>query len=223
MAERSIQMCHEGFQMTGRRWVLLALLAAGGCGGSAIDTDATLVEGRGIEPHLILGTTTLTQAKSVIGETTSQPSTSGQATEWDIGAYRLHFFSPNGGTEPVLHAITGMRRNNPQMPNFSGETGRGIGFLDSDEEMRAAYGPPAAEWIQTGGRVFYYPDGAVFYAEHPSSITGYDGPPPTPTGLNITRITVTVPFQILEAPEAARSGQLNVTSPPKTSLPVSVD
>lgn len=66
-------------------------------------------------------------------------------------------------------------------------------------------------------------DGAVFYAEHPSKITGYDGPPPTPAGLNITRITVTAPFQILEAPEAAQSGQLTVTGPPRTSLPVSVD
>lgn len=209
--------------MNASRWILPLLLAAAGCGGPAIETDATLVEGRGIEPALIVGTTTLSHAKAAIGETESQPSTSGQETVWDVGAYWLHFASPEGGGEPVLHAITGMRRHNPQMPNFEGRTGRGIGFLASDEEMRAAYGPPAAEWIQTDGRIFYYTEGIVFHAQHPSAITGYEGPPPTPTGVNITRISVTVPFEMLESPEAVRSGQLNVTGPPKTSLRVSVD
>lgn len=207
-------------RLRGDRWLLSFVLTLAACRGG-IAPDATLVEGRGIEPGLILGTTTLAEAQALVGRTEYPPSSPSPTVEWDIGPYRLDF-SPDQNDVQVLRAITGMRRFNPRWANFEGKTKRGIGFLDSDARMRETYGHPDAESFQTGARVFYYKEGVVFVAEHPSSITDYVGPEPTPDGLNITRITITEPFEILEPPTPVRSGQLFLTVPPVTTLRVPV-
>ena len=88
--------------------------------------------------------------------------------------------------------------------------------------MRAAYGQPAAEWHRSfGGRALYYTNGIVVVVEHPTKITGYEGPPPTPTSANVTELWITGPFQVLEHPQRVGEQQLVITTPPRTTLRIS--
>jgi hypothetical protein len=197
-----------------------------GCSGDTTSSgdlrQSTLIEGRGAEPNLIIGTTTLSRARTTLGGAASEPSTAGSEIAIEAGPFRLIFVTPEAGGEPVLHAIRTARIPNPQYPRWQGQTARGIGFLDSEDEVRAAYGPPAAEWERSfGGRALFYTAGVVLVVEHPSKITGYDGPPPTPTAGNVTEMWITGPFEILDAPQRVPGAQLSVTTPPRTSLQIS--
>lgn len=193
------------------------------CGDGTADlTHASLVEGRGVEPGLVLNATTLAQARAQLGNAAGEASTSGPETELTAGPFRLVFVAAEAGGEPVLQAIRAARVPNPQYPQWKGRTGRGVGFLDAEGEVRAAYGAPAAEWHRSfGGRALYYTSGIVLVVEHPSKITGYQGPPPSPRSGHVTEVWITVPFQIVEAPQRVPSGQLLVTTPPRTTLRIS--
>lgn len=193
------------------------------CGSNAGRFEhAKLIEGRGLEPGLILGTTTLSQARGVLGDAAGETSTAGPETAVTAGPLRLVFAPPEAGGEAVLYAIRTARIPNPQYPQWRGRSGRGIGFLDSEEKVRAAYGAPAAEWHRSfGGRALYYTTGVLLVLEHPSNITSYEGPPPAPTSGNVTEMWFTVPFEVVEAPQAVSSGQRFVTTPPRTTLRIS--
>ena len=158
----------------------------------------------------------------MLAEDAGETTTAGPETAVTAGPLRLIFAAPEAGGEAVLYAIRTARIPNPQYPQWKGRSSRGIGFLDSEEKVRAAYGPPAAEWHRSfGGRALYYTSGVVFVLEHPSKITGYEGPPPSPTSGHVTEMWVTVPFQVVEAPQAVSPGQLLVTTPPRTTLRIS--
>ena len=187
---------------------------------AATDFDlrhATLIEGRGIDP-LILGTTTVSQAKAVLGASAGEAILSGNGAELDAPPLRLKFANVAGATEPVLQGIVGFRKRG----GFEGKTGRGIGFLASAQQMQAVYGEPQAEWVRTFESVYYYTSGVLFLGEHPSSVQGYEGPPPEPESSVITGIEVTLPFEVLEAAQRTAVGQRVVTGPPKTTLAISV-
>jgi hypothetical protein len=197
---------------------IAAMLASCGSKARAFE-EATLIEGRGLEAGLVVGATTLSQARGFLGKAAGETSTSGDETVMTAGPFRLIFLPPETGGEAVLHAIRTARVANPQFPRWKGRSSRGIGFLDPEEKVRAAYGPPAVEWRRSfGGTAFYYTTGLVLVLEHPSSITGYEGPPPSPTSANVTEMWITVPFQIAEAGQTVQSGQLVVTTPPRTTL-----
>lgn len=201
-------------------WIIVTVMAAlqSGCG-HRLET-ATLVEGRGVEPDLIVGSTTLAQARSALGKSAREPSTTGNETEVVAGPLQLKFVTPDGGGDPVLQAIRTSRIPNPSYPRWTGKTSKGIGFLDAEQTVREAYGPPAAEWDRmTGGRVFYYTTGLILVLEQPAKITGYDGPPaaPPPAG-NVVEVYVTPPFQIVEGTGYVMSGQQVVYTAPRTTL-----
>lgn len=210
-------------RLPARPGLLLAALsclfvACGGSGGGNDLTRAELTEGKGAGP-LVVGSTTWSQAAELLDKELGAPEPTGSVAEFEASSLRLQFLVPEGGGEPVLHAIVALRRSNPNMPNHEGKTSRGIGFLSSTEEIHAAYGEPAAEWVRVSDRMLYYTDGVVFTVEHPSRITGYDGAPPGPETLAVTAIAITPPFEVLKAPQAAMgSGQLYVTGPPETTL-----
>src|SRR5688572_20794129 len=152
--------------------ILLSLMIVAGCskvGGGSDFENATLVEGRGVEPDLVFGTTTLSAAKSTLGESASEPSTAGPETTVEAGPYRLIFVAPDGGGDPVLQGIRTARIPNPNYPKWTGKTSGGITFLDNEEKVRATYGQPAAEWHRSfGGRALYYTNGVILILEHPS-------------------------------------------------------
>jgi hypothetical protein len=199
----------------------LLFITCGGPGGVDDIERAELTEGKGAGP-LVVGSTTWSQAAELLGKEIGEPEPTGGVAEFEASSLRLQFLVPEGGGEPVLYAIVALRRSNPDMPNHEGKTSRGIGFLSSTDEVHAAYGEPAAEWIRTFDRILYYTNGVIFTTEHPSKITGYDGAPPGPATLAVTAITITPPFEVLEASQAASGqGQLSVTGPPKTTLRIS--
>lgn len=212
-----------------RMLMTAALIAVAGCGaddasGGGDFEDATLVEGRGVEPSLLVGTTTLSQAGTALDTVFEPTHLPGAPTEVSAGPLRLIFVPHPSGGEPVLHHIWAPHIPNPNMPQYTGTTGRGIKLLDSVEQMQSIYGAPAAtQSASDGNTIFYYRSGAVFHAIHPGKISGYSGPEPTPTSLNIVRITVTPPFDITGGSAPVSAGQLQLTMPPKTTLRMSVD
>jgi hypothetical protein len=164
-------------------------------------------------------------ANGASGDTVFEPThLTGAPTEVSAGPLRLIFLAPESGGEPVLHHIWAPHIPNQNMPQYKGATGRGIKLLDSVEQMQSIYGAPSAtQSASDGNTIFYYRIGAVFHSTHPSKITGYDGPEPTPTSLNIVRITVTPPFEITGGSAPVNAGQLRLTMPPNTTLRMAVD
>jgi hypothetical protein len=204
------------------RGLVIIFALSTGCGAGGELDDVTLLEGVGADPDLVVGMTTLSEAAGALDLPTQQPSSLGITTEVNAGPLRLFFLSPDTGGEPVLHHIYVPHIPNPSFPQFKGKTARGVALFDPVETLRAIYGEPAAIQVMSDGHVIYYPVGVVFRATHPANITGYDGPPPTPTSMNVTAITITPPFQVLAPPQSVPGGQLQLTTAPTTTLRIPV-
>lgn len=184
----------------------------------------TLIEGRGVEPDMIIGTTTLSQARAALGRAAGEVHTSGIETSMSAGPLQLTFINPQTGSDPVLYAIRTVWIPNPNypFPKWKGKTSRSIGLLDSAEKLLAAYGQPATDWHSSGqGRFLYYPNGMIVTVEHPSRISNYEGPAPTDSSANVVAFYITPPFQILEHSRPVHSGGMIFRMPPKTSLIIS--
>ena len=181
--------------------IAVIIVAQTGCGGGSDLDDATLVAGRGIEPDLIVGTTTLSQAKGVLGEAAHGQSTATNNIETSLqaGPFTLIFLAPQSGGEPVLHAIRAARVANPNFPRWNGKTAQGVGLLDSEGKVRGAHGTAAAEapgdW---SNRLLYYTNGIIFSTENPTKLgTAKELTPLSADSNYVTFVYVTVPFQIL--------------------------
>ena len=81
---------------------------------------------------------------------------------------RLSFVPPESGEgPPPLYAV----RANLWEPIYTGKTSKGIGFLDSLEDVPEAYGPSDAEWVRMNGRVHYYAEqGVITTTRHPRDV-----------------------------------------------------
>lgn len=198
-------------------WIVAAFMA---CAPEADFENATLTEGVGIEPGLVLAKSSLSEVREFLGDSAGEVHTSGGTFRIETGPLRLEFAAPQGGGEPVLGSITTSHIPNPSYPQFRGSTGGGIRLLDSTAKMREVYGEPATEQISSFNRIYYYTSGVIFAAQHPSQISGFHGPEATPEGLHITSIMVTAPFEILEEPDRVRTGQRELTTAPRTTLRV---
>lgn len=203
-------------------WLITCALLSVACGGGAAVADlerSLLVEGRGVEPDLLIGITTLAQARATLGPLATEPSTTGSETVLEAAPLRLVFFPPDSGGEPLLQAVRAARIPNPSMPSWEGRTAAGVAFLDTEERVRQVYGQPADEWHRSfGGRALYYPQGVVVVVEHPSAISGYTGPPPEPTSASVTELWVTAPFAVLDPGRRVGDQQRVISTPPRTTL-----
>ena len=88
-----------------------------GCSDDGLE-QATMVEGRGVEPHLTVVTTTVSQARMAVGAAANEPSTTGNETTIEAGPFRLIFVTPETGGEPVLQALRTARIPNPRYPRW---------------------------------------------------------------------------------------------------------
>jgi hypothetical protein len=139
---------------------------------------------------------------------------------------RLCFLPPESGEgQPLLYAV----RANLWEPVYTGKTSKGIGFLDSLEDVREAYGESDAEWVRTNSRVHYYAEqGVIITTQHPSDIQRkiYDQaraalgkqPDEGPEAHVVTGIIVVSPFMVTKAAETAMQRQQVISTRPETTL-----
>jgi hypothetical protein len=137
--------------------------------------------------------------------------------------------TPPGLSDEELVAFVRWQREYAEV--YLGKTSKGIGFLDSADAMREAYGPPDAEWTQMSQRLHYYQQGVVFITQHPRQISPAvyakaraalgKQPSEAPDAAVVTGITVVRPFTVTKAAERLMAGQQVVSGPPETDLLVS--
>ena len=114
-------------------------------------------------------------------------------------------------------------------PVYTGKTGKGIGFLDSFEAVRAAYGPSDAEWIRMDSRIHYYAQhGVLIITRHPIDIPPKlyaaaraalgKQPDDGPEAAVVTGIIVVPSFTVTKAAETAMARQQVISTRPETTL-----
>ena len=155
------------------KWCVIVLCAAAvSCsrGGGTISVaarDDTLFEGTGIG-GLRIDEATLAEMQSAYGE--SEPSTLSTATALEFRRPPLGFWflkPAEGDGPPRLYAVRTLLYDDC----YRGKTSKGIGILDSLEAVRAAYGPPEAEYVGMNEHVHYYgQQGVIFTTQHPKEI-----------------------------------------------------
>jgi len=188
----------------------------------------TLVEGKGVG-DLRIDETTIDRAVATSGAT-REPRAVGDRGVMELWAPRFHlsFVPPaDGQGRPTLYAV----RVPLQEDAYLGKTSKGIGLLDSREAMLEAYGPPDAEWVQTGDTLHYYQQGVVFATASPRDLPANlygqaraalgKSPSEKPEARLVTSIVVVRPFRVLEAASTSMAGQQVISGPPKTDLLVS--
>lgn len=184
-----------------------------------------LVEGTSVGP-LRIGEATVADATKAFGAK-FDPRTfdSGLVQLW-TPLFLLSFVPPpDGQGPPRLYAAQAPMKED----GYLGKTSKGIGFLDSTDAMREAYGPPDAEAIGVFGNTYYYQQGVIFSTRHPKEVKPPElyaklraelgkQPPEKPDSHVITGIMVVRPFTVLEAPKTVVSHQRVLSIPPKTDL-----
>ena len=210
-------------------FVLSAVSVACSGGMSANSTPTNLLlEGAGLE-RLRVGEATVADAASGFGLDVAEwtkTSQNGLVEMRTPQLLRLDFLPPESSEGPtVLYAV----RANLWEPVYTGKTSKGIGFLDSLEDVRAAYGPSDAEWIRMNSRIHYYAQhGVIFTTRHPIDI-----PPKVlaaaraalgketddgPNAAFVTGIIVVSPFTVTKAAEHAQVRQQVISTKPETTL-----
>ena len=216
------------------KWCVIVLCAAAvSCsrGGGTISVaarDDTLFEGTGIGA-LRIDEATLAEMQSTYGE--SEPSTLSTATALDFRRPPLGFWflkPADGQGPPRLYAVRTLLYDDC----YRGKTSKGIGILDSLEAVRAAYGPPEAEYVGMNEHVHYYgQQGVIFTTQHPKEIlpalyakaraaTGKE-PSEAPDARFVTGIMVVRPFRVLEGAKTVMARQQVISTRPKTDLLIS--
>jgi hypothetical protein len=144
--------------------------------------------------------------------------------------FQLSFVPPADGAGPQkLYAVRAPLRDDV----YEGKSSKGIGFLDSAEAMREAYGPPAAVWVSMNSeRTHYYPEqGVIFTTRHPKQIPAPlfakaraaldKEPAEAPDAAVVTGIMVVRPFTVSQAGRPVMAGQQVLSTRPTTDLLVS--
>jgi hypothetical protein len=221
------------------RWILwgaIALCAPSvscSLGGSLNPFKASrtepMVEGTSIGP-LRIGEATMVEAtKAFPTDRAPRAVGDGGLVQLSTPMFELSFVPPpDGQGQRTLYAARAPLKED----GYLGKTSKGIGFLDSVDAMRAAYGPPDAEVIGLFDNTYYYQQGVIFTARHPKEIQPPalyaqvraelgTQPSEAPDAQVITGIMVVRPFTILEAPTTVTSHQRVLSIQPKTDLLVS--
>ena len=185
-----------------------------------------LVEGTSIGP-LRIGEATVADATKAFGATADPRAVGDRGlVELWTPMFLLSFVPPpDGQGPPRLYSARAPLKED----GYLGKTSKGIGFLDSTDAMREAYGPPDAEMIGVFDNTYYYQQGVIFTARHPKEIKPPalyakaraelgKQPSEKPDSQVITGIMVVRPFTVLEAPTTVTSHQRVLSTPPKTDL-----
>jgi hypothetical protein len=205
--------------------------ASGGAGSSAasVSQSDTFAEGTSLGPLRIDETTVPSAAKSLgLTEADARPAGQHGELEMKVRWIRASFVPPSAGQGGLrLYAVLVYLGDDIHQ----GKTTKGIGFLDSADAMRAAYGPPDAEWITGREHIHYYQQGVIFQTQHPSQIPAplyakakaalRKEPSEGPNDRVVTAIMVVRPFTVKGAAQRAMGTQLDVTGPPETDLLIS--
>jgi hypothetical protein len=201
---------------------------AGATGTAAtVSRSDTFVEGTGLG-GLRIGETTVDSAATALGVSAADARAIGNRGVQEMKAPRsIHaFFVPpsDGQGLPRLYAVQLFLDDDV----YQGKTSKGIGFLDSADAMREAYGPPDAEWIGQLEHIHYYQQGVIFHTRHPTQIPAPlyakaraalgKNPSEGPRDRVVTGIMVVRPFTVTKAADRLMAGQQVVTGPPETDL-----
>ncbi len=214
--------------------VLCAPVVSCSRGGSSSAVTASraeaLVEGTSVGA-LRIDEATVEDAATAFGVSAAEARAVGSrgVVEMRTPLFELSFVPPaDGQGPPRLYAARAPLRENV----YEGKTSRGIGFLDSADAMREAYGPPDGEWIHMSGeRLHYYQQGVIFTTQHPKlippaiyakarSALGKE-PSEEPAAHVVTGIMVVRPFTVRKAGTERTAGQRVISSAPETDLLVS--
>ena len=205
----------------------VSVACSGGMGAKSTQTNL-LLEGAGLE-KLRIGEATVADAASHLGLKVAEwtkTSDNGLVEMRTPELLRLSFLPPESGQgAAVLYAV----RANLWEPIYSGKTSKGIGFLDSIEDVRAAYGPSDAEWVRMNERIHYYAEhGVIITTRHPIDIqpTIYAAaraalgkqPDDGPKAAVVTGIIVVPSFTVTKAAETAMARQQVISTRPETTL-----
>ena len=205
----------------------VSVACSGGMGTNSTQSNL-LLEGAGLE-KLPIGEATVADAASHLGLDVAEwtkTSDNGLVEMRTPELLRLSFLPPESGQgEPVLYAV----RANLWEPVYTGKTGKGIGFLDSFEAVRAAYGPSDAEWIRMDSRIHYYAQhGVLIITRHPIDIPPKiyaaaraalgKQPDDGPEAAVVTGIIVVPSFTVTKAAETAMARQQVISTRPETTL-----
>ena len=204
--------------------------SSGGAGllGTSARTDL-LLEGSGLET-LRIGEATVADAASRLG---LSPVADWTRT-FDDGLVEmrtpplltLSFLPPESGQGPPR--LYGVRASLWE-PVYTGKTGKGIGFLDSLDAVRAAYGPSDAEAVGMNDRTHYYAhQGVIITTRHPRDVQPKiyaqaraalgKQPDEGPESQVVTGILVVPPFTVTKAAERAMARQQVISTRPETTL-----
>ena len=195
--------------------------AAGTNAATASRSDA-FVEGTGVG-ILRIGEATVADAATRLGVSAAEARAIGSrgVVELRTPLFQLSFVPPaDGQGPPRLYAVRAPLQEN----GYLGKTSKGIGFLDSADAMRAAYGPPDAEWVQSDQRLHYYQQGVIFATQHPKQISPAvyakaraalgKQPSEAPDAAVITGIMVVRPFTVSKGATQVTAGQQVLSGPP---------
>jgi hypothetical protein len=202
----------------------------GSSGAVSVSRAEALVEGTSVGA-LRIDEATPADAETAFGVSAAEARAVGSrgVVEMRTPLFHLSFVPPaDGQGPPRLYAARAPLREDV----YEGKTSRGIGFLDSADAMREAYGPPDAEWIQMNGeRLHYYQQGVIFTTQHPKLIPpavyakaraalGKE-PSEEPAAHVVTAIMVVRPFMVTKAGTRLTAGQQVISRAPETDLLVS--
>jgi hypothetical protein len=188
-----------------------------------------LIEGTGLA-NLRIDEATLAQAAKSLGLSAAEGRTATNGVvELRVPPFLKLFFAPSvGGGEPRLYAA----RAGLWEPVYTGKTSKGIGFLDSGNAMREAYGQPEAVWVGTNEKIHYYAQqGVIFSTQHPRDVVPKiyaqaraalgKQPGEGPEAEIVTAIMVVRPFTVIQGAETMMARQQVISTRPKTDLLIS--
>jgi hypothetical protein len=211
-------------------WGAIVLCAASmSCSRARASRTLPLVEGTSVG-KLQIDKATMADAAKTFGVSTDDATRDiGRGmVEMRTPLFQLTFVpTPDSQGPPRLYAA----RAELQEDVYTGKTSKGIGFLDSADAMRKAYGPPDAEWVAVFETIYFYQQGVIFTTQHPKKIPpalyakarAATGKQPTeePDAHVVTGIMVVRPFTVSKASAPMMAGQRVLSTRPETDLLVS--
>lgn len=185
--------------MNRRLFAIAASIIAAACSPEKMDVyNAPMTEGQGME-SLVLGKTTLNEAKKVLGDS-ARVYTLPERIVVEATPLKLNFSLGYGENEPVLQNIVAEKNSLPGKISYAGKTSRGIGLLDTLEKMESVYGKADHMADTHPDRIYYYKSGVIFEIRYANMVYRYDGPVVGPNTMVVTSIAVTPPFEVVPAP-----------------------